>query len=557
MTGAAAVSAIIVIAARFILRKTNTPKWMLCALWLVVLFRMACPTSLSTGASVFNMKLFHNIDVAYDNAANAYVKEGRAAIEGSDEYEAALDSGVKPMDVVINGNDMGFKAVYYLTDEYGRLSNTPTMLERYGGYLVTIWLAVAALLFAYCIISWALLKRKLRFAILLEGNVYETDAIKTSLVLGFIAPKIYLASGMTQEEKEVVLEHERTHIRRMDHALKPIFHLGCCLHWFNPVCWISYMLLCADIEIACDEAVIRRLGEGVKADYGEILVNLSSRRNILIPTVPLSFGESAVRNRVENVMRARVSTKIATCFAAAVCVFCITISGTNATNAFDPVKAAYGSQLMIEYGVWASAQEVRYLTEIESFLLVQPPELYYDDEFTNRVRGSMYSSDPGLGITTEHPVGGTYTFSSDLSEDDGFFIRAPLAEFRGKIDPVTAVFDSQGKAFAAINGEPWMELTAQFPEDGEVSAKKLTVDIEFLIDGLYPLISTALTLQDGLDIGIVSTYMDGEIGNYRFTSGVIQFNILEILVDIEGVSITFTEAAECIVETAEPMMHWR
>ena len=561
MTGAVAVSAIFVMIAHRLLKNTKTPRWMLCALWLVVLFRMACPVSFNTGASIFNLRLFHNIDAAYERAANAYVKEGRAAIEGSEEYEAALESGVKPMDVIINGNDMGFKAVYYLTDENGHMTNTPTMLEKYGeqygGPLVIIWLAVAALLFAYCLISLAILKHKLRFAILLEDNVYETDVIKTSLVLGFISPKIYLTSGMTPQQKEVVLEHERAHIRRFDHVLKPVFYLGCCLHWFNPVCWISYLLLCTDIELACDEAVIRKFGNGIAADYGEILVSLSSGRNVTLPAVPLSFGESEIKNRIESIMKPRASTKRALGIAAAICAACVLIAGTNATNNFAPVKAAYNSQLMLEYGVGVTEADVRYLTEVESFMYGQAPIIYSDADFTDRISGSMYSDDPGLGRSVEQPVGGIYTFASDLNEGDEFFIRAPLADFKGKINPVTAVFDAQGKAQAMINGQPWMELAIEPPKVEGTPANMFKVDIKFLIDGLYPVSSMTLTLQDGRNIGIRALGMDGANDSYWFTGGTMSFDIAAMLVEPEGIYVTFREASEYIVETAEPATYWR
>ena len=561
MTGAVAATAAFIIVVRLILKNTKTPKWMLCALWLVVLFRMMCPMSFNTGVSIFNLRIFHNIDTAYKSTATTYLKEGRAAIEGSEEYELAVGSGVEPMDVVINGNDMGFKAVYYLTGEDGQLRNTPTLLEKYGSLIETlgvIWITVAALLFAYCIISWVLLKNKLCFAIRLDENIYESNAADTSLVLGFISPKIYLASGMTERQKEIVLEHERTHIRRLDHIFKPVFYLCCCLHWFNPLCWISYFLLCADIEIACDETVVKKLGHDAKAKYGDVLVGLSTKRSILPLTVPLSFGESAVKNRLDSILRTQTVTKLATGIAALVCAVCVLASVTNAVNDFAPIEVAYDSHLMIEYGIGVTEEDVRYLTSVEQFMYEQPPELYYDAEFTERIIGSLYSNDPGLGITTARPAGGTYTFSSDLQKDEAFYIRAPVAAFRGSIEPEVAVFDAEGNALATINGEPWMELTMNLPkEDGNDLPQPLRVSIRFLKDGIYPLSNANLTLSDGGESGIFTLSYDGQNGNYWFTGGEMKFTIIDTLVQPEGAYIIFSDAAEYIVETAVPTAYFK
>ena len=229
----------------------------------------------------------------------------------------------------------------------------------------------------------------------------------------------------------------------------------------------------------------------------------------------------------------------------------------NTTNGFAPGQAAYSSQLIIKYDVGVTETDIKYLTESESFYYCQPPALYYDKEFADRVVGAINASDPGLGAAAMHPSGGNYTFSSDLSEGEEFYIRAPLAEFMGKIDPVIAEFDSQGKALATINGEPWMELTITIPEKGEVSARPFTVDVEFLIEGLYPLLSATLGLQDGRQMEAANLNMRGDAGSYWHTGGVMEFNAAVMFIKTEGAYITFREASERIVETAEPEIIWK
>jgi hypothetical protein len=145
------------------------------------------------------------------------------------------------------------------------------------------------------------LKRKIRTAIRIHDNVYETDRISTPFVLGFLRPIIYLPTGLDARARSYVIEHERKHIRRLDYLLKPLAFLTMSVHWFNPLAWISYILAARDMELSADEYVMKRLGADIRGEYAHSLLTLSVRKSWLVS--PLAFGETSVNGRVKNALR--------------------------------------------------------------------------------------------------------------------------------------------------------------------------------------------------------------------------------------------------------------
>lgn len=187
-----------------------------------------------------------------------------------------------------------------------------------------IWLAGAAAMLLWALVSWLRLRRRVAEAVRLEGNVFESERVASPFVLGLIRPRIYLPFGLDEGAREQVLTHERAHIARGDHVIKPLGWLILAVYWYNPLVWLAYALFCRDIELACDERVIRRLPVSGRADYSQALLDLS-RPHHGVGACPLAFGESAVKCRVKSVLTYKrpafwlIMLAAVLCIGAAVC----------------------------------------------------------------------------------------------------------------------------------------------------------------------------------------------------------------------------------------------
>lgn len=194
----------------------------------------------------------------------------------------------------------------------------------WSSVLAWVWIAGIAVLFLYTTVSTLRLRYRVREAVRLRRNIYETEQISSPFVLGTLRPRIYLPYRMDPREQQHVIAHEQAHLRRGDQLWKPLGFLLLTIHWFNPVMWVSYVLLCRDIELACDETVIRSLDCGQRADYMQALVSCSVNRR-RIAACPLAFGEIGVKERVKSVMLYKKPTfwiilvAVAACIVLAVC----------------------------------------------------------------------------------------------------------------------------------------------------------------------------------------------------------------------------------------------
>ena len=197
-------------------------------------------------------------------------------------------------------------------------------LQTWLSVLAWIWAAGIAVLLLYTMVSTLRLRHRVREAVRLRGNIYQSERIDSPFVLGTIRPRIYLPYRMDSRDRQHVIAHEQAHLRRGDHLWKPLGFLLLTIHWFNPVMWLSYVLLCRDIELACDETVIRELGCEQRADYMQALVSCSVNRR-RIAACPLAFGEIGVKERVKSVMNYKKPTfwiilaAIIACIVLAVC----------------------------------------------------------------------------------------------------------------------------------------------------------------------------------------------------------------------------------------------
>ena len=167
--------------------------------------------------------------------------------------------------------------------------------------LTWVWLFGVLVLVLYTMVSTLRLRHQVREAVRLRGNIYQSEQVASPFVLGILRPRIYLPYHMDSREQQHVLAHEQAHLRRGDHFWKPLGFLLLTIHWFNPLMWLSYAMLCRDIELACDEKVIRDLRREERADYMQALVACSVNRR-RIAACPLAFGETGVKERVKSVM---------------------------------------------------------------------------------------------------------------------------------------------------------------------------------------------------------------------------------------------------------------
>lgn len=172
-----------------------------------------------------------------------------------------------------------------------------------------VWFVVAAAMIIYGVVSFVILKRKMREAAYIETNIYEAENIKSPFVLGVFNPGIYLPIGMSEKEKSYVILHEQTHIQRRDHIVKLTAYFILCLHWFNPLVWTAFLLMGVDMEMSCDERVLKEMGDEMKKDYSLSLLSLATERRI-IGGSPLAFGEGGIKERIKNILNFRKPSRM-------------------------------------------------------------------------------------------------------------------------------------------------------------------------------------------------------------------------------------------------------
>ncbi len=261
-----------VVVLRILLKRA--PKRFRLLLWAVVGLRLVLPVSIESALSL--------------------VPSAQTLPEGV-MYAAApeLNTGIAVLNDAINP---AFTAAF--APEPAASANPLQVLLTVAS---VIWLAGAAAMLLWALVSWLRLRRRVAEAVRLEGNVFESERVASPFVLGLIRPRIYLPFGLDEGAREQVLTHERAHIARGDHVIKPIGWLILAVYWYNPLVWLAYALFCRDIELACDERVIRRLPVSGRADYSQALLDLS-RPHHGVGACPLAFGESAVKCRVKSVL---------------------------------------------------------------------------------------------------------------------------------------------------------------------------------------------------------------------------------------------------------------
>ena len=284
-----------VVVLRFVLKKA--PKRFRLMLWAIVGLRLVLPWSFKSALSLI---------------PSAETLPQGIMLERTPE----LNTGITALNNAINP---GFTQAFM--PETGSSANPLQVLLPIASAL---WLAVSVLMLLWALLSYMRLRHSVAEAVRVEGNVYECEKVTSPFVLGLFRPRIYLPLGLSDGARTQVLAHEQAHIARGDHIIKPLGWLILSAHWYNPLVWLAYALFCRDIELACDERVIRSMPAAGRADYSQALLDLSRPRHS-VGACPLAFGEASVKGRVKSVLSYKkpafwlVVLAIVVCIGAAVC----------------------------------------------------------------------------------------------------------------------------------------------------------------------------------------------------------------------------------------------
>lgn len=264
---------LIVAVLRLLLKKA--PKWVNVLLWGLVAVRLVCPFSPESALSLIPSAQTVSPEIMMSPAPT-------------------IDSGIEAVNRVVNP----VIAESFTPNPVASANPLQILIPL----AALVWCVGMLLMGLYTLLSYWRLRRRVRTAVRLSGNIYQSEAVASPFVLGIVRPRIYLPFQMTPADRFHVIAHEQTHIRRRDHWWKPLGFFLLTVHWFNPLMWLAYILLCRDIELACDEKVVQTLDPEQRADYSQALLNCSiSRRSIA--ACPLAFGEVGVKERVTNVLR--------------------------------------------------------------------------------------------------------------------------------------------------------------------------------------------------------------------------------------------------------------
>ena len=284
-----------VIAARLLLKKA--PRWISCLLWGLVAVRLLCPISLESVLSILpSAKVVpENIEMVQD---------------------PHIDSGVRIIDNAVN------PVIEKSFSPDAASSVNPMQVVVFMGSI--IWLTGMVVMLLYALISYILLRRKVRASVAMNDRVKECDEVDSPFILGIFRPEIYVPSGIDENTLELVIAHEEAHLKRHDHWWKPFGFVLLAVYWFNPLCWVAYILLCRDIEAACDEKVIKDKDREYMAAYSQALLDCSVNRRI-ITACPLAFGETGVKERVKGVLNYKkpafwvIIVAVISCIVVAIC----------------------------------------------------------------------------------------------------------------------------------------------------------------------------------------------------------------------------------------------
>ena len=434
---------LVVLILRFVLKKA--PKWVNILLWGIVAIRLICPFSFESALSLIP-------------SAETFPEK---VISGP---SFDVQTGITPVDNRIND---------YLGDRYFEGVTVPA---NNGNNIMTIltivWTIGILLLVAYTVISYWRLRRKVDTAVRYKDNIFQSENVNSPFVLGIIKPRIYLPFNMNGQNLEHVVAHEQAHIHRKDHWWKPFGFLLLTIHWFNPLVWLAYVLLCRDIELACDERVIKELGNEQRADYTQALVACSVNRR-MIAACPLAFGEVGVKDRVKSVMNYKKPAFWGVVLAVIVCVFvavCFLTNPVTKNNGTDGTVTEWFDYLEPpDEMVWDGRLEIN---------LPEFPDVTFRWTYGEMmaVTGNEITS-----LYTGMPIWNDYF--CDLTGDGLPELCSTISWGSGMIDNRVTIYDYANGASYELSDRGYFDFTLRFNEaDGYLYVDKKKYNTDELVE---------------------------------------------------------------------------
>ena len=406
---------LVVLVLRLVLKRA--PKWVDVLLWGMVALRLMLPFSIESALSLIPSAETVSPEVVQFDPA------------------PTITSGVEFIDNAVNPSLSESFAAAPLA------SVNPLYVWTYlAGW---VWLIGLAAMLAYALVSYLRLRRRVSASIPLRENIYVCDEVPSPFILGIVHPRIYLPSALDEAQRGSVLSHERAHLARHDHWWKPLGFALLAVYWFNPLLWLAYTLLCRDIELACDERVLRGMDAGQVKDYSSALLACSVPRRMLA-ACPLAFGEVGVGARVKNALRYK---KPAFWVVAASVIVCIVVAVCFLTN---PERATMK---------WAKSLRVEDVARIELHVMPQAIDKQYKDLDTEEIAEA---------VALINKSGGRYVRS--MEPLDG----GSTALYVTTTDGVRHTVVNNGNVYLCIDGDayrnfhitwPYTEGNAPLPED--------------------------------------------------------------------------------------------
>lgn len=462
----------------------RAPRWISMVLWGMVALRLIIPFHFSSAVSLFQLRNISNLSAQIDRTLDSgEIDRGdyKTALEGSIEFEQAVAAGSP-----VSANAAGDRMTYYYERENGRIEPAKTAYETFLTIGARVWLAGMALLWTWAAVSYIRLKRRLRFSMRLYEGVYETDAVSSPCVVGIIRPQIYLIPDLTEQQKVHILLHEQMHIRYLDHIWKVLSFLVISVHWFNPFLWFMYRIFQGELEKACDERVLARLGEDKKEDYSESLLALAAGKKRKRPT-PIAFGEDNIKGRIKRILAYRkplitVSVLIVILSIAGCCVF-LTMPESTAADTLENVQTPDTA-----------------------------PDTLSPETISNEGTGpdltEVYAEISDNGVTYQARWGGIYRINADGSETQIYNIFAgvhpQLTIFEGRLYFVTDRFYIDGALDWSDNAIRWIDL--QTLAVGDLPMVRTNASISSF--GIYDGIITIYYNLDDVDTQMLYTDQD-------------------------------------------------
>ena len=437
---------------RLVLKKA--PKWVNVLLWGIVAVRLICPFTIESALSLIpsTQTIPMNIEMA---------------------AKPAIDSGVEAVNSMVNP----IIAASFTPNP----AASANPLQIWIPLAAVIWAFGMVLMFLYTAISYWRLNRRIDTAVLYRDNIFQSEHVSSPFVLGIIKPKIYLPFHMNEQDLQHVVAHEQAHIRRKDHWWKPVGFLLLTVYWFNPLMWVAYVLLCRDIELACDEKVIEELNSEQRANYTQALVACSVNRS-MISVCPLAFGEVDVKERVKSIMNYRKPTFWIIVVSTVACAIVAICFLTNPVEQ-DVVPGIYGS---IDSSKWNITLEIDNVTPKGATIkLIQdggylPNRLFYGDDYSiERYENSQWTAVEPLNDL----VWATIAYTVPL--DDSITWNINWSNTFGELDPGLYRFCKSVSDHRAPGITDHEVYTVEFIiSDGESSGKRM-------------LLATVIDIHDG------------------------------------------------------------